>query len=98
MRDDPGSTLSFTRRLIELRRELPELRSGSYSSLDGGPGVWAWRRGERGRGRGEPLGAPAPAPGRGRDDPARHRGWSALGERAAGGLRLDPWEAAILLD
>jgi alpha-glucosidase len=46
MRRDDRSTLAFTRRLIELRRATPELREASYGTLDGGPGVWAWRRGE----------------------------------------------------
>jgi alpha-glucosidase len=31
--DEPASTLSLTRRLIELRREHPALRAGSYHAL-----------------------------------------------------------------
>ena len=46
MRRDDRSTLAFTRRLIELRRVTPELRAASYGTIDGGPGVWAWRRGD----------------------------------------------------
>lgn len=44
-RDDPDSVLSFTRRLIELRRSRAELRDGSYEQLEAPAGVWAWRRG-----------------------------------------------------
>ncbi len=45
-RGDPGSILSFCRDLIALRRRLPELRSGRYRPVAGGPpGLWAWRRG-----------------------------------------------------
>jgi alpha-glucosidase len=44
-RDDPGSTLSFTRALIERRRESEDLRSGAYERLPAPPRVWAYRRG-----------------------------------------------------
>ena len=44
-RDDPESTLSYTRDLIALRRRLPDLRAGAYASLPSPPGAWAWRRG-----------------------------------------------------
>jgi alpha-glucosidase len=36
-RDDPGSMLSLTRRLISLRRTTPALRSGSYEPAAGAP-------------------------------------------------------------
>ena len=45
-RADPGSTLHFTRDLIALRRQLPDLRGGAYSELPAPEGAWAWRRGE----------------------------------------------------
>src|SRR5919205_4571664 len=45
-RADPGSTLHFTRDLITLRRELPDLRSGAYAELPAPEGAWTWRRGE----------------------------------------------------
>jgi alpha-glucosidase len=45
-RVDPASTLNFTRDLIALRRELPDLRSGAYAELHVPAGAWAWRRGE----------------------------------------------------
>ena len=45
-RGDPGSTLSFTCALLALRRELLDLRSGSYTELAVGDGVWAWQRGD----------------------------------------------------
>jgi alpha-glucosidase len=44
-RADPASTLNFTRDLIALRRELPDLRSGAYAELHVPEGAWAWRRG-----------------------------------------------------
>lgn len=47
-RRDPGSTLSFTRDLIQLRAAVPDLCGGAYASVPGTPdGVWAWKRGER---------------------------------------------------
>jgi alpha-glucosidase len=36
-RDDPGSMLSLTRRLISLRRTIPALRSGSYEPAERAP-------------------------------------------------------------
>jgi alpha-glucosidase len=45
-RADPASTLSFTRDLIALRRQLDDLRSGAYVELPSTPGAWAWRRGK----------------------------------------------------
>ena len=46
-RDDASSTLSLTRALIRLRREVPALRTAPYASLAAPEGVWAWRRGNR---------------------------------------------------
>lgn len=46
-RDDPGSVLHLCRDLIQLRREVSELRTGAYRSLPTPRGVWAWERGER---------------------------------------------------
>jgi alpha-glucosidase len=43
---DPGSVLNFCRKLIALRQAEEELMSGSYTPLEAGRGVWAWRRGE----------------------------------------------------
>ncbi len=45
-RVDPASTLNFTRDLIALRRDLPDLRSGAYAELHVPAGAWAWRRGD----------------------------------------------------
>jgi alpha-glucosidase len=45
-RDDPSSALSLTRRLIALRRDSADLRSGGYESLPAPEGAWAWRRGD----------------------------------------------------
>jgi alpha-glucosidase len=41
---DPRSTLSFVRRLAELRATLPVLQGGTQVTLDAGPDVLAWRR------------------------------------------------------
>jgi len=45
-RSDPASTLHFTRDLIALRRQLSDLRTGTYAELPAPTGAWAWRRGE----------------------------------------------------
>jgi alpha-glucosidase len=45
-REDPGSTLHFTRDLIALRRAAPDLRGGGYETLPAPTGVWAYRRGD----------------------------------------------------
>jgi alpha-glucosidase len=45
-RADPHSTLSWCRRLIELRRRVEALRSGPQELLDLGERVLAWRRGD----------------------------------------------------
>jgi alpha-glucosidase len=43
-RDDPGSMLALYRRLLELRRAHPALRSGSFELLPGDGDVVAYRR------------------------------------------------------
>src|SRR5260370_38501218 len=43
----PDSMLSLCRDLIGLRAAVPDLRTGEYSRLAEGGGLWAWRRGER---------------------------------------------------
>ena len=93
-RADPGSTLSFARDLIAIRRQRPDLRSGDYSPLPSPAGVWAWQRGD-----GTTIAlnlsdtaVKVPAIGgtivistiRSRD-----------GERVDGGLALSPWEGAV---
>jgi alpha-glucosidase len=44
-RDDPESVLSFVRRLIALRRDSADLRSGAYETLASPARTWAYRRG-----------------------------------------------------
>jgi alpha-glucosidase len=44
-RHDPESLLTFTRDLIAVRRQTPDLHSGSYRTLPTAAGLWAWRRG-----------------------------------------------------
>jgi len=46
-RSDPGSTLTWTRDVIGLRRGRPDLQTGRYRSIASPAGVWAWRRGDR---------------------------------------------------
>jgi alpha-glucosidase len=94
-RDDPGSTLHLVRGLIGLRRDLADLRDGPYATVASPPGSWAWRRGDR-------LvvlvnlsdGAVVLDGVRGRvvsgTDPGRR------GERVAGSLPADPWEALVV--
>jgi alpha-glucosidase len=41
---DPGSTLSFTRRLLQLRREEPALQGGAQRSVDAGAGLFCFTR------------------------------------------------------
>ena len=45
-REDPASTLCFTRDLIATRRRLADLRTGAYRPLAAPEDVWAWQRGE----------------------------------------------------
>jgi alpha-glucosidase len=94
-RDDAGSTLSLTRSLIRLRREVAGLRSGGYASLPAPDGVWAWRRGDR----------YAVAVNLGEDDAAvdGFNGTVILGtsrtragERLWGSMRLGPAEGALV--
>ena len=44
---DPRSSLTLFRRLAALRRELPELQSGTQRTVEAGPDVLAWLRDER---------------------------------------------------
>jgi alpha-glucosidase len=46
-RRDPASFLSLCRDLIGLRDALPDLRSGTYTSIDAPEGMLAFRRGDR---------------------------------------------------
>jgi alpha-glucosidase len=87
--------LTLVRDLIALRRRSPDLVGGAYASMDGPEGVWAWRRGQ---GTvvvvnfsddevvlGEVEGILALGTDRRRD-----------GEALPSGLRLGPWEAAVV--
>ena len=94
-RGDPGSMLHLCRDLIAVRRETPDLRSGTYASLPSPPGTWSWRRGSTttvavnlSDGRVTvPVdpGTIAIGTDRSRD-----------GERVDGDLSLGPWEGAVL--
>jgi alpha-glucosidase len=90
-REDPASLLSFCRRLTQLRREQPDLRTGPYSTLPAPPGVWAWRRGEG-------LAAAVNLSGRAVRVPfVAGRVLAATDGRTTDGpLRLDPWQGALV--
>jgi alpha-glucosidase len=95
MRADDRSTLAFTRALVELRRRTPELRRGAYATVSGGPGVWAWRRGE-GAAVAVNL-SERPRLVRGLTGTVRlDTGLARAGETASGSLRLGAWEGAVL--
>jgi alpha-glucosidase len=94
-RADPGSTLHFTRDLIALRRELPDLRGGAYAELPAPEGAWAWRRGE-GVVVAVNLGSrPVEISVEGRVALATDHGRE--GERVDGALALRPAEGAVVL-
>ena len=92
MQADPTSTLWFTKRLLELRRDLPP----GMTSLDAADGVWAWRRGESAvvavnlSGRKATVGN---VQGTIRLDTRGAR----EGEDVGGRLSLAPWEGAVVL-
>jgi alpha-glucosidase len=44
---DPDSVLTFVRTLIALRRQISDLRCGSYGPPTAPEGVWFWSRGDR---------------------------------------------------
>ena len=94
-RDDPDSVLSLCRDLIALRRELPDLATGSYRRLDAPAGTWAWRRGN---GTAVALnGSESDCVVSGLEGTVRI-GTDRARDGAAvdGGLALRPWEAAIV--
>jgi alpha-glucosidase len=94
-RDDPGSTLTFVRDLIALRRETDDLRSGAYRTLVATQHRWAWRRG---RGTIVALNlsdadeAVEGIEGTVRIATSRERD----GERVGGRLELPPWSGAVV--
>ncbi len=45
-RGDPGSVLTLVRDLLALRRASPDLRAGTYRSLEPTGEAWAWSRGD----------------------------------------------------
>ena len=94
-REDPGSTLSFCRELMALRRRRDELRTGAYTSLPAPQGIWAWRRGQTTvvavNLSDRELKADG-VEGQVLIGTTRHRD----GERVRGPLRLAPWEGVVL--
>jgi alpha-glucosidase len=93
-RSDPSSTLPFVRDLIAIRRQRPDLRSGSYQQLPSPTGAWAWQRGGGTTIAINLSDASAQLPaidGTIVISTTRRR----EGERVAGGLEMGPWEGAI---
>ncbi len=94
-RDDGESVLTLCRDLIALRRELPVLSLGRYTSLSAPEGVWAWRRGDEAvvalnlsdgdAAVGGVNGTICVGTRRDRD-----------GERVSGDLRLGPWDGVVV--
>jgi alpha-glucosidase len=94
-RDEPGSTLNFTRDLIALRRQSDDLKSGAYEQLEASDGGWAYRRGDDTVVALNLSDGELELPGM--------EGEIALctqrerdGERVTGALALAPWQAAVL--
>jgi alpha-glucosidase len=95
-RADPASTLNLCRDLIAARGELPDLRSGGYETVAAPPGVWAWRRGERVAVAVNLSRRPSTVRGlEGAIRLATRGGREA--EPVQGGLRLRPWEGAMVV-
>jgi alpha-glucosidase len=92
-RDDARSVLSWCRRVIQLRRERPDLARGGQRFLDLGDDVLAWQRGGRATlvANLSPAAASAAVP----------EGWIELASEGAtrvraGELALPPWGCAVL--
>jgi alpha-glucosidase len=94
-RSDPTSHAHLCRDLIALRRETPDLRGGTYTSLPSPDGVWAWRRGEGIVVAVNLSGADATIP-TGRATIAIGTDRSRDGDAVKGDLSLGPWEGAVL--
>jgi alpha-glucosidase len=92
-REEPGSVLRLCRDLIDLRRGRDDLRTGAYASLEAGP-VWGFRRGEGTVVLANCSDDLTEAAVRGTVLLGTRRGRE--GERAAGAVALDPWEALVL--
>jgi alpha-glucosidase len=92
---DPRSTLHLCRRLIALRRESADLRVGEYATVPTGEGLWAWRRGRRTAVALNLSGSPGEVEGLG-GRICISTGRNRDGEVVSGGLRLAPWEGAIM--
>jgi alpha-glucosidase len=94
-RDEQGSVLTFCRRLIALRRAVPELRTGRYLTLPAPAGTWAWRRGAAVTVAVNLSDAPVHLDGvRGRVQICTNH--SRDGETVATSLELGGWEGAVV--
>jgi hypothetical protein len=87
--------LTLARDLIALRRDTPELQTGTYQSLDAPPGAWVWSRGDRivvalnMTSEDVVVGGIAGTVRVGTGDPRR-------GQHLGHGIRLRGWEAVVV--
>ena len=91
---DPQSTLSFVRDLIAVRRQCPDLRSGTYRQLPSPADAWVWQRGPDTTIALNLSDKPVQIPAI-RGTVVIRTTRSRDGERLEGGLSLGPWEGAI---
>ena len=91
MRDDPTSTLAFTRELIQVRKRLPQ----PMASIQAPDGVWAWRRGESAVVAVNLSDRAATVDGV-QGAVALDTGGARRGEAVAGTLRLGAWEGVVV--
>lgn len=94
-REEPDSHVMLVRDLIALRRESGDLRGGAYETLPSPEGSWAWRRGD-GLAVAVNL-SDAEVVMEGLDGTIevstnRRRD----GDQVDGGLRLEPWDGAVV--
>ena len=99
-RDDPESTLSFTRALLALRRDVDDLRTGDYTRVALRDGLWVWRRGTNTLVALNLADTPATVALNGGSATirlsTRRGGGSRIGEAVAGSLTLGPREGVVL--
>jgi len=94
-RSDPDSMLTLARDLIAWRTGTPDLRTGSYRTLEASPGTWAWSRGPTVTVAASMSDGPGTVPGvAGTIRIATDR--SRQGEVVDGTLELDGWEAVVV--
>jgi alpha-glucosidase len=94
-RDDPASVLTLTRDLVALRRATPELQRGPYATIEAPEGVWAWSRGDH-HFVAVNLSAEEVTLDGMNGTALIHTTRALDGQEAIEGLRLGPWEGAVV--